>query len=102
MPPFRSTKPVVHPRPYVFATADCGTGLANGLSVHLRRGQVWASDDPLVIEKEGQGLFSDEPPELCRTTPDVARQEVASGLSAFAEEVAQADRDRPTSTLIRY
>jgi hypothetical protein len=28
---------------------------------------VWASDDPLVIHR--QDLFSDTPPELCRTTP---------------------------------
>ena len=104
MPTFRSPKPVVHPRPYVFAAADCGTGLANGLSVHLRRGQVWASDDPLVIEKEGQGLFVDEPPAdmLCRTTPDAARLEAASAAASFAAEVAEADRDRPPSTLIRY
>jgi hypothetical protein len=86
----------------VFATADCGTGLSNGLSLHLRRGQVWAADDPLVIEKEGQGLFSDEPPELCRTTPDPARLEAALATAGLAQEIAEADRDRPTSTLIRY
>ena len=102
MPPFSRPKPVVHPRPYVFATADCGTGLANGLTVHLRRGQVWAADDPLVIEKAGQGLFSDEPPELCRTTPDPVRLEEASGSAALAAEVAAADRLAPTSTLIAY
>ena len=102
--PLRSPKPVVHPRTFVFAAADVGTGLANGLSVHLRRGQVWAADDPLVIEKDGQGLFVDEPPAdmLCRTTPDAEGLEAASTAGSFAAEVAEADRNRPTSTLIRY
>ena len=100
--PLRSPKPVVHPRPYVFAAADCGTGTRDGLTVHLRRGQVWAADDPVVTEHEGQGLLVDEPPELCRTTPDPERLEAASASGIFAAEVAEADRNRPTSTLIAY
>jgi hypothetical protein len=56
----------------------------------------------LVLEKEGQGLFSDEPPELCRTTPDPARLEAALATAELAEELAAADRNRPTSTLLRY
>jgi hypothetical protein len=66
MPLVRS-KPVVHPHAYCFATSTCGVGLKDGLTIHLSRGSVWASDDPLVIQHEE--LFSDTPPQLCRTTP---------------------------------
>ena len=102
--PLRSPKPVTHPYPFVFAAADCGTGTRDGLTVHLRRGQVWAADDPVVTEHEGQGLFVDEPPAdmLCRTTPDETLLEAASASGSFAAEVAEADRNRPTSTLIAY
>jgi hypothetical protein len=65
------TKPVVHAHPFVFSLQDCGTGLQNGLSVHLRRYQVWAADDPIV--QEHPELFGDFPPEVCRTTPDPSR-----------------------------
>ena len=65
--PLLRTKPIVRPFPYVFAVSTCATGTADGLLIHLSRGSVWASDDPLVIHR--QDLFSDTPPELCRTTP---------------------------------
>ena len=65
MPLLRS-KPVVRPYPYCFAVSTCATGTADGLLIHLSRGSVWASDDPLVVHRPE--LFADEPPELCRTT----------------------------------
>jgi hypothetical protein len=68
MPLLRS-KPVVHPHPYVFATGNCSTGTRDGLTVHLQLGQVWDATDPVVTEHEGTGLFADEPPILCRSTP---------------------------------
>jgi hypothetical protein len=105
MTPFRSNKPVQHKYPFVFAAADCGTGTRDGLTVHLRRGQVWAADDPIVVEHEGQGLFVDEPPAdmLCRSTPDPARLEEAVGIASLAAEVAEADRTAPTpGQLIAY
>jgi hypothetical protein len=40
MTPFRSNKPVQHKYPFVFAAADCGTGTRDGLTVHLRKGQI--------------------------------------------------------------
>lgn len=48
------------PMKVVYATADCGTATAEGLSVNLREGDVWAADDPLV--KLRPGLFSETPP----------------------------------------
>jgi hypothetical protein len=39
------------------------------LVIHLQLGQTWASDDDVVVEHEGTGLFSDEPVVLCRSTP---------------------------------
>jgi hypothetical protein len=66
MPLLRS-KTIVRPLSYCFATSTCGVGTADGLTVHLQRGQVWASDDAVVLEH--QSLFSDEPLELCRSTP---------------------------------
>jgi hypothetical protein len=57
-------------RDYVFAVATCGTALANGLSVHLYAGDVWPTDDPIVLERPD--LFSNEPTKLCRTTRDPA------------------------------
>ena len=65
MPLLRS-KPVVRPYPYCFAVSTCATGTADGLLIHLSRGSVWASDDPLLVHRPE--LFADEPPELCRTT----------------------------------
>jgi hypothetical protein len=53
----------------VWATGNVSTGLKSGLVVHLQLGQTWASDDPVVTEHEGTGLFADEPPLLLRTTP---------------------------------
>jgi hypothetical protein len=57
----------------VFCIVDCATGLADGLTLHLRRGQVWAADDAAVTEHWADGLFADEPAELCRSTPDPSR-----------------------------
>jgi hypothetical protein len=102
MPPFRSPKPVTHPYPFVFCTSTCATGTRDGLTVHLYRNDVWASDDPVVLEHSHDGLFSDEPPQLIRSTPDPERLEAASAAGSFAEEVADADRNRPTSKLIAY
>jgi hypothetical protein len=62
-------KPVQHKYPFVWATGNVSTGLKSGLVVHLQLGQTWASDDPVVTEHEGTGLFADEPPILCRSTP---------------------------------
>jgi hypothetical protein len=63
-------KPAVqHKFPFVWATSNCSTGLKSGLVIHLQLGQTWASDDPVVTEHEGTGLFADEPPILCRSTP---------------------------------
>jgi hypothetical protein len=98
----RTSKPVQHKYPFVFAAATCGTGLANGLNVHLFKGSVWAASDPVVTEHEGQGLFVDEPPEdmLCRTTPDPARLGGAR-LLGEAEAGAKADRaNQPTRTFL--
>ena len=104
MTPFRSNKPVTHLYPFVFCTSTCATGTRDGLTVRLYRGSVWASDDPVVTEHEGQGLFVDEPPAdmLCRTTPDPARLEEAAGLARLAAEVAEADRNQPRSTLVPF
>jgi hypothetical protein len=66
MSPLR-TKSITHPFPFVFAASTCGIGLASGLTLHLQRGQVWDASDAVV--KEHEGLFSDEPLELCRSTP---------------------------------
>ena len=60
-------KPITRPNPYVFALSTCATGTEDGLLIHLSRGSVWASDDPLVVHRPE--LFADTPPELCRTTP---------------------------------
>jgi hypothetical protein len=95
-------KPVQHKYPFVFATGDVATGTPDGLTVHLRRNQCWAADDPVVKAHEHDGLFSDDPPELIRSTPDVARQEAASALGRFVAEVAEADRNQSTSTLLPY
>jgi hypothetical protein len=62
-------KPIVHKYPFVFATGNVSTGTRDGLVVHLQLMQVWSADDPVVVEHEGSGLFSDDPPLLCRTTP---------------------------------
>jgi hypothetical protein len=59
--------------PFVWATADVATGIKSGLTVHLRRLQCWSADDPVVQEHLHDGLFSEDPPELCRSTPDPAR-----------------------------
>jgi hypothetical protein len=67
--PLLHSKPVVHKYPFVFATANVGTGTRDGLTVHLQLGQCWAADDPVVTEHEHDGLFADEPPILCRSTP---------------------------------
>jgi hypothetical protein len=69
MSPLLHSKPVVHKYGFVFATSNCSTGLKSGLVLHLQLGQTWASDDPVVVEHEGTGLFSDEPVILCRSTP---------------------------------
>ena len=66
-------KPVQHKYPFVFATTDCSTGTPSGLTVHLRRGQCWTADDEVVTSHEHDGLFSDEPTMLCRSTPDPSR-----------------------------
>jgi hypothetical protein len=66
MPLLRS-KSTVRPFPYVFAVSTLGVGLENGMVIHLVRGSVWASDDPLVVQRPE--LFADAPFELCRTTP---------------------------------
>jgi hypothetical protein len=104
MPPFRSNKPTAHKYSFVFAAADCGTGTRDGLTVHLRKGQIWDATDPVVLEHSHDGLFVDEPlaDMICRSTPDPQRAEEALAAGTFAAEVAEADRDRPTSTLIRY
>ncbi len=69
--PLLRPKPVEHKYGFVFCTSTCATGLANGLTVRLRRGDVWAADDPVVTEHEAMGLFIDEPDELMliRSTP---------------------------------
>ena len=102
--PLRSPKPAQHKHPFVFAAATCSTGIASGVSVHLFKGAVWAADDPVVLEHSHDGLFVDEPPPdmICRSTPDPARLEEAAGLSAFAAEITEADRNAPTSTLVAY
>jgi hypothetical protein len=64
----------------VFCVADVGTGIASGLSIHLRRGQCWAADDPVVTEHWDDGLFADEPPEVCRSTPDPRIEDIHDGL----------------------
>lgn len=57
-----------------------------------------------MSQHEHDGLFVDEPlPDmLCRTTPDPARLEAALADASFAAEVAESDRNVPTSTLISY
>jgi hypothetical protein len=58
--PLLKSKPVTHKYPFVVR--------------HQQRSppgpetQVWSADDPVVTEHEGTGLFSDDPPLLCRTT----------------------------------
>jgi hypothetical protein len=58
-----------HPE-YVYAIATCCTEAANGDSVNLRRGDVWAADDAAVLEHPA--LFSldirDCGPDLPRRT----------------------------------
>jgi hypothetical protein len=53
-------------RPYCFAASTLGVGMENGMVIHLVRDAVWASDDPLVIQRPE--LFVDEPTQVCRTT----------------------------------
>ena len=65
--PLLHSKPIVHPNAYVFCTSTCGVGISGGMTLHLQRGQVWLATDAVV--KEHEGLFSDEPLELCRSTP---------------------------------
>jgi hypothetical protein len=66
--PLLKSKPVTHKYPFVFATSNVSTGTRDGLVVPLQLMQVWSADDPVVTEHEGTGLFSDDPPLLCRTT----------------------------------
>ena len=73
--PLLRNKPVTHPYPFVFCTSTCATGTRDGLTVHLYRNDVWAADDPVVLEHSHDGLFSDEPPQLIRSTPDPTRVE---------------------------
>ncbi len=58
-----------HKYPFVFASSNCSAATAEGLTVHLQVGQCWAADDPIVVAHEHDGLFADEPPLLCRSTP---------------------------------
>jgi hypothetical protein len=67
--PLLNRKPVTHKYPFVFATGNCSTGLKSGLVIHLQLGQTWDATDDVVVEHEGTGLFADEPPILCRSTP---------------------------------
>jgi hypothetical protein len=55
-------------KPFVFALADCVTCTEHGTAIQLRRGDVWAADDPFVVFKSD--MFSAEPPYMRRT--DVA------------------------------
>jgi hypothetical protein len=102
MSPFSRNKPVTWPNPYCFAAWTGAAGLANGLTFRLRAGDCWASDDPAVVEHPDFFLAEPPPEQWIRTTPDVARQEAASAYGSFAAEVAEADRNAPTSTLIAY
>jgi hypothetical protein len=65
MSPLR-TKHIEHKFRYCFAASTLGVGMENGMVIHLVRDAVWASDDPLVIQRPE--LFVDEPTLVCRTT----------------------------------
>jgi hypothetical protein len=67
--PLLKSRPVQHKYPFVFATSNVSTGTRDGLVVHLQLMQCWDATDPVVVEHEGSGLFADEPPLLCRTSP---------------------------------
>jgi hypothetical protein len=100
--PFRTPKTPQWPHEYVFALSTCATGTTDGLTVHLTRGQVWRATDPIVRDRSW--LFVGEPPDdmLCSTLPDSAGLEAALAQGQFAEEVADADRNAPRSTLVPF
>ena len=70
--PLLRTKTVTWPHPYCFAAWTGSSGLANGLTFRMRVGDIFASDDPAVIEHP-DFFLAEPPPELwIRTTPDPA------------------------------
>jgi hypothetical protein len=103
--PLRSPKAPQWPHEYVFAASTCATGFVShgvDMPVRLRAGQTWDANDELV--KQRPELFAGEVPDECimRTTPDPARLEAALATARLAAEVAEADRNAPTSTLLPY
>ena len=57
---------------YVYATSNCGTDTAEGNPINLRRGDVFAADDPFCIARPD--LFVAD----CRDVgPDFPRRTVA-------------------------
>lgn len=53
---------------YVFAASSLSTAdPATGLIINLVEGEVWASDDPLVVARPD--LFTLNPPKVRRTGP---------------------------------
>ena len=74
---------------FVFATASCGTATADGLTVNLREGDVWAADDPLVLARPG--LFSTEPPAPRFPRRTVAASETAEPTTRRGSRLARAN-----------
>ena len=72
---------------YVFSRGECSTvNSRTGLIVRLQTNQVWAADDPFVLNNPG--LFSDRPSSLCRT--EFAPVESASAVPGVKRQVKRA------------